>query len=408
MSTAAAQFDPRQAQFTTDRFSLLAQMRAEAPVTFLPALGVWAVTRWEEARNVLGDPELFASSEAFSAAVHLAPEALAILPMSSPLFAYSIINVDKPLHPRLREPLMAAFSPRRMDSLAPAIVADVEELLVAMEGMDGVDLMQAVCKPVPLRAICRLFGIPLADADKLRGWSDAFVAFQIPGLPLEAQVGAAHGLRALETYIRALIAEKTATPDDGLVASLVAGRAQSENDLSDDELVADIASVFFAGHETTINTLGNAFHSLLARRDLWDAVATGTVGGDELTDELLRHDTSVMGLYRRATTETIIGGVSVPKDATLWVAFGAANRDPAKFDAPEKLVCPRTGARQHLAFGYGVHYCVGAALARLQISEVVTRTAKRFPTMQLAHGAFVPEIPHHALRAPIILPVVLQ
>jgi cytochrome P450 len=407
--TAAEQFNSSNPQFTADRFTLLAQMRAEAPVTFLPALQVYAVTRWQEVHDVLGDAVTFASSEAFSAGLHLAPEASAIYSLTSPLFAYNPINVDKPLHNRLRDPLMAAFSPKRVQSLAPTVIADVEDLLdsIAASG-DRTDLLLSLCRPLPLRTICRLLGVPLSDAEKLSGWSDALIAFQTPGLPVEVQVNAAQGLRELENYMRDKMAQKAATPDEGLISALVADRAAGENDLSDDELVADIAVVFFAGHETTINTIANALHSLLDRRDYWEAIAAGTVDTDNLVDELLRHDTSVMGLYRRATVDTAIGGVPIPQGATVWVSYGAANRDPALFDAPEKLQCPRGNARQHLTFGYGAHYCVGPLLARLQLREAVTRTAKRFPEMRLEAGAIVPEIPHHGLRAPLTLPVLLK
>ena len=137
-------------------------------------------------------------------------------------------------------------------------------------------------------------------------------------------------------------------------------------------------------------------------------LAAGTLDTDNLTDELLRHATSVMGLYRRATVDTAIGGVPIPKDAIVWVSYGAANRDPALFDAPEKLQCPRANARQNLTFGYGAHYCVGPLLARLQLREAVTRVAKRFPEMRLVPDATIPEIPHHGLRAPLTLPVLLK
>jgi cytochrome P450 len=407
--TAAEQFDPSNPQFTADRFTLLAQMRTDAPVTFLPALKVYAVTRWQEVHDVLGDAVTFASSDAFSAGVHLAPEALAIYSLTSPLFAYNLINVDKPLHTRLREPLMAAFSPKRVGSLAPMVIADVEDLLDAIAASGNqTDLLLTLCKPLPVRTICRLLGVPLADAEKLSRWSDALIAFQTPGLPVEVQVSAAQGLRALDNYVRETIALKAATPDESLISALVASRAAGENDLSEDELVADIAIVFFAGHETTINTIANAFHSLLHRRDYWEAVASGTVDAENLTDELLRHDTSVMGLYRRATVDTFIGGVPIPQGATVWVSYAAANRDPALFDAPETLQCPRANARQHLTFGYGAHYCVGPLLARLQLREAISRTAIRFPSMHLEPGAIVPEIPHHGLRAPIALPVLLE
>jgi cytochrome P450 len=407
--TAAEQFDPSKPQFTADRFALMAQMREEAPVTFLPALHVYAVTRWQEVHDVLGDAVTFASSEAFSAGLHIAPEASAIYSLSSPLFAYNPINVDKPLHSRLRDPLMAAFTPKRTQALAPMVVADVEDLLDAIEAAGGqTDLLQTLCKPLPLKTICHLLGVPLADAAKLSGWSDALIAFQTPGLPVEVQVAAAQGLRELDNYMREKIAEKAAKPDEGLISALVAGRAAGENDLSEDELVADVAVVFFAGHETTINTIANALRSLLERREYWDAIAAGTMDTDNLVDELLRHDTSVMGLYRRVTVDTVVGGVPIPKGAIVWVSYGAANRDPALFEEPEKLQCPRGNARQHLTFGYGAHYCIGPLLARLQLREAVTRVAKRFPAMRLVPGATIPEIPHHGLLAPLALPVLLK
>ena len=208
--------------------------------------------------------------------------------------------------------------------------------------------------------------------------------------------------------MREKIAEKVVTPDEGLISALVAGRAAGENDLSEDELVADVAVVFFAGHETTINTIANALRSLLERREYWDEIAAGTMDTDNLVDELLRHDTSVMGLYRRATVDTVVGGVPIPKGAIVWVSYGAANRDPALFNEPEKLQCPRGNARQHLTFGYGAHYCVGPLLARLQLREAVTRVAKRFPAMRLVPGTTIPEIPHHGLLAPLALPVLLK
>jgi cytochrome P450 len=325
------------------------------------------------------------------------------------MFAKNLINVDKPLHKRLRDPLMSTFTAKRVQALAPTVIADIEELLETIaESGNQTDLLTGLCRPLPLRTICRLLGVPLEDAEKLRNWSDALIAFQTPGLPLEVAIAAANGLVALEEYIRAAIAEKTATPDEGLISALIAGRAAGENDLSDEELLADIGVVFFAGHETTINTIANSFHSLLLQRDQWDAVVSGTLDAENLTDELLRHDTSVMGLYRSATVDTEIGGVSVPKGATVWVSYAAANRDPAHFDAPEVLQCPRHNARQHVTFGYGAHYCVGPLLARLQLREAITRTAKRFPAMRLESGVIVPEIPHHGLRAPIMLPVILK
>ncbi len=407
--TAAEQFDSHNPRFAADRFALMAQMRAESPVTLVPALGVYAVTRWQEVRDVLGDAEAFASSQAFSAGLHLAPEATAIYSLASPMFALNLINVDKPLHKRLRDPLMSAFHIKRIQSLAPTVIADVEELLDSIAAAGGqIDLLPALCRPLPLRTICRLMGLPLADAERLSGWSDALIAFQTPGLPVEVQIGAAQGLRDLENYIRDMIAQKTEAPDESLISALIRRRDAGENDLSDDELVADIGVVFFAGHETTVNTLANAFHTLLTERKQWQAVVSGNVDAENLTDELLRHATSVMGLYRRATKDTEIGGVPIPEGATVWVSYGAANRDPAKFDAPETLRCPREGARQHVTFGLGAHYCVGPLLARLQLREAVIRTAQRFPEMRLVPGAVVPEIPHHGLRAPITVPVLLK
>ena len=406
---AATEYDPSRPDFAARRFDRLRTLQDEAAATYLPALDLWAVTRYDEVRAVLGDPETFTSERAFSGAGPLSAEALAVYPLSGPLFRYSPVNLDGPGHARLRSPLVALLSPARLRALAGPVAADVDELLAGiaadLAGGGVVDLRERLALPVPVRTICHLFGLPTADAGRFRGWSEAFLAFQVPGLAAEAQLAAARGLAEFDDYVRQAVRGEAVVGSSGLVAELARLSAAGEVDLDEDALVGLLANVLFAGHETTVHTLANAFLRLLGpSRSLWERLAAGELDHGRLVEEVLRLDTSVIGFYRRATAEARVGDVVVPAGALLWVSYAAANRDPRAFVEPDSFDPDREDEAHHVSFGHGVHFCVGATLARVQLAEVLARTARRLPDLVLAPGE-PPQLQHIALRAALAVPV---
>lgn len=403
-ASAAEAFNPFDPEFTRERYNLMARLRDEAPVAFIPALGFWAVTRHADLKAVLSDPVTFPSGGAYSAANNLSPEASAIYGADKPLYRYSLVNTDKPVHQRLRAPIAKAFVPRRIAEIQDEISQDAQVLLERMfDAGPTADFLTAFAKPLPIRTICRLIGIPLEDVLLIQGFSEAFTLLLIPTLPVAAQEQATRGLRDFDDYMRSFITGERQGLTDGLLSHLLAARARGEHDLSDDELVGSLANVLFAGHETTVGTLANSVMRLLEDRTLWAGLSSGDVDADVLTDELLRLDTAGVGLYRRTSQTTRLGGVDVPEGATLWVAFGSANRDSSVFTDADAVDLNRTNLREQLTFGYGLHYCIGAALARTQIRAAITTAARMYPGLRRVGDA--PELANHTLRTTLVLPV---
>jgi cytochrome P450 len=404
MTTIAALFNPFAPNFTEQRYLLLARLREESPVCYLPALGFWAVTRHEDIKAIVSDPSAFPSAGAYSSSNNLSAEAKAIYNEDMPLYKYSLVNTDKPLHTRLRAPIAAAFVPRRIRELQDEIGDDVKLLLGQLfDAAPVADFVTGFAKPLPIRTIVRLLGLPLEDVPKIHGFSNAFTALLIPTLPVEAQVQAVKGLKAFDEYMRDFVTGANTNLSEGLLSNMLAARSRGEHDLSDDELVGNLANVLFAGHETTVNTLANSFVRLLNDRPTWSALVDGTADVDALTDELLRLDTAGVGLYRKTAAVTRFGDVEVPAGATLWIAFGSANRDASVFPEPDKLDPNRENLREQLTFGYGLHYCIGVALARTQIRAAISTAATMYP--HLKQVGVAPELPNHTLRATLALPV---
>ena len=384
--------------FVRHRYAVLAALRDQAPAVFVPAVGLWAVTRYDTVRAVLGDPDRFPSGGSFGASTRLAPAAARHYDFTRPIFRHSLINTDRGEHARLKAPLVAAFSAHRIRTLSKAVAEDTAELLdavaAALHGGKPVDLRALFTGPLPLGTLCRLFGIPRADGPAISHESQAVSLIAAPGLPEAVQVDAATRLAALDTRLRRLVADRDARAalDDGLIRDVLAARDRGDNDLTDDELVGNLGGLVFAGHETTVNTLTNAVARLLRDRDLWTALGGGRVDLDRLVDELLRLDTSVIGLYR-------------PAGATLWPSFAAANRDPARFPDPDRLDLQRPRDQRHLTFGHGVHHCMGALLAQMQIRTAVDALTRSFPSLHLDGDAELRETPRITTRGIERLPV---
>ena len=299
--------------------------------------------------------------------------------------------------------MIAAFTARRIRAVEDVVVADAEEIAAGLfDHGDVVDLYGSFCRLLPSRTICRIFGLPVEEAPKFSAWSMSFIALQVPGLPVEAQVQAMRDIADFDAYVRAIVRSDLSQLGDGIIRSIVEGRRDGTNDLTEDEIVGDIANVLFAGHETTVSTMANIMVRLLGDRDRWADLASGSVDLGPLLEELLRLDTSVMGLFRRTEGATQVGGVDIPANAPLWVAFGAANRDPEVYDQPDVMLPDRPRTQEPLTWGHGAHVCIGRVLARLQLRIAVTVLPREYLTLHLAGD--VPEVPNHLLRISAAIP----
>jgi cytochrome P450 len=360
--------DPR---FLADPYPTYDRLRATAPVVPLPTgsggRDSYVVTGYEAARAALADPRLSKDTARFFAG---RPSRRDLHPAVS----RSMLAQDAPDHTRLRALVAKSFTTKAVAGLRPAVERLVDGLLDGWRPGEPVDLVASLAVPLPVTVICELLGVPEEDRDRLRTWSGELFAAGDP----ERIDAASH---AVAGYMADLVAAKRHTPDGSLLHSLV---ADAEGRAGEDELVSLAVLLLVAGHETTTNFLGNAALALLQNADARERLRRSPDGWDAALDELLRHDSPVaVATFRWSTEPLTLDGVDVPAGVPVLVSPAAANRDPGRFAEPGRLDLDRD-ARAHLAFGHGVHRCLGAPLARMEASIALRKLFTRFPGLRLA------------------------
>lgn len=383
--------------FQGDPHEVLGRIRQEQPITPLPlpdGRTGWLVTRYEHVREALADPVL--SKGELISPLGIRP------PVRADVWAATerhMLAADPPHHTRLRRLVQAAFTPGRIDGMT-AVVTDITDRL--LDGLDrpGVhDLIAKVAFPLPIAVICELLGVPAADRATFREWVEVIVA----GAPRLAEAPAAR--TALLDYLRRQLATKRANPGPDLLSALVA-ESDGGDRLSDEELTSTAFLLLLAGYDTTANLIGNGAYRLLEERGRWEQLQRDRHLLAPAIEELLRHDSPVqLATHRTATREVTIGGHTIPAGSTVLLSLLAANRDEARFTNPAAFDVSRP-SNSHLAFGHGIHYCLGAPLARLEARVVFTALLSRYPDMRLL-ADFVPRWrPSTLMHALESLPVI--
>ena len=292
-----------------------------------------------------------------------------------------LLFMDPPDHTRLRRLVSSAFTPRTVEQLRPH-VAELVDRMLAEADPGGFDLIQALAFPLPVTVICELLGVPVEDRHLFGPWSsDASRLLDGDLTPDDINRGLG-GAMQLITYLNALFEERRKAPGDDLVSGLLAVEEEGDR-LSESELTAIVLLLFVAGHETTMNLIGNGTVALLRNRSQWDRLAADPGLAPSAVEEVLRFDGPVHATQRIATQDALVGEVQVAAGQGVICHLAAANRDPARFPDPDSLDIGRPDP-QHLTFSHGIHYCLGAALARLEGQEVFKALPQRFPDLQLA------------------------
>ncbi|GIE49183.1 cytochrome P450 [Amorphoplanes nipponensis] len=358
----------------TDPHPVYAQWRRETPVrrVKLPnGVTAWLVTRYEDARQALTDPRL-------SKALPVGQTTDSALPPAvGAAVSRHMLSADPPDHTRLRRLVSGAFTARRIEALRPRIEEITDELLAAMAGRERVDLIDAFAFPLPIQVICELLGVPAADRDSFRRWSNTIVA----GAAARDRLPGA--MQAMVSYIRELIAERRAQPGEDLLSGLIGVRDAGDR-LSEDELSSMVFLLLIAGHETTVNLIGNGVHLLLHERTRWERLRADPALLPSAIEEFLRYEGPVeTATFRVATRELELGGTTIRAGDPVLVVLLSADRDQQRFPAPDELRMDRA-QNPHLAFGHGIHYCLGAPLARLEAQVAFGRLLARYPHMRLA------------------------
>ena len=401
---AAATITP---EFKADAPRTLAALRAGGPVRRIrlgSGLEAWAVLSYAEARTALTHPHLVKNPESAVQAM----EAVGLTGHKvGEGFGGSMLFSDPPDHTRLRRLVAPAFSARRTALLAGRIQEIATELLdaVAAAGEDGgeVDLMAAYCAPLPMTVIAELLGVPVADRDQFRAWSQSLVGSPTPA---QRENGA-----LMHRYLAGLIERKRAEPTGDLLSDLVAQHTAEDGRLSQAELVAMAVLLVVAGHDTTINLLGNAVVALLRQPEQFELLRDRPALIPGAVEEFLRLDSSVeQATFRFAAEELELGGARIRRGDVVVVYLSEASRDAPQDDDGDltRLDVTRANAR-HLAFGHGIHHCVGAPLARMKAGIAIGSLLRRFPGLSPAVPLTdVAWIPTGMMRGPVALPVRLH
>ncbi|MGW6918888.1 cytochrome P450 family protein [Kitasatospora sp. NPDC054939] len=360
--------------FHADRYPTYARLRAASPVLRVPLNGsgtATVVTGYEEARQAFTAP-LSKDTGAYFAD---RPSGRSL----HPAVARTMLATDPPEHTRLRRLVTKAFTPARVDGLRPWIRSLAEQFVGRWEPGTEVDLVAELADPLPVTVICRLLGVPRADRPSIRSWSTDLFADH------ERADAASH---ALAGYLAELIADKRTHPDHSLLSDLIAVHDDDADRLGEDELLSLAVLLLVAGHETTTAAIGNAVLALLRHPAELAQLRAAPQRIRTAVDELLRYDSPVsIATWRWAPDDVDLGGAAVPAGSPVFVCPGAANRDPARFPDPDRLDLDRPNAAAHLAFGHGIHRCLGAPLAHAEIDIVLTVLLERFPALHLAAPA---------------------
>jgi cytochrome P450 len=381
MSTSdTLEFNPFLPEVHEDPYPLYHRLRAEDPVHRSP-LGFWVLTRHADVLAVLRDPRMSRDPRRSQRVALLRASAEVDELLAAEEAAPSMLFVDPPDHPRLRTLVNKAFTPAAVERLRPRVEELVAGLLERVAGAGAMDVVEELAYPLPVTVICELFGVPEADRDRFRAWSRGLVHLLDPLVASDALERALQARQALRGYLAGLIAERRAHPSGDLLTALIAAEDQGHQ-LSEAELVSMCVLLLVAGHETTVNLIANGMLALLRDPEAraWLQAEPGLARG--AVEELLRYDSPVQFTSRHALADLDVGGRRVRAGETVVAVLGAANRDPAQFPAPDRLDLARAPNR-HLAFGGGIHFCLGAPLARMEAAIAIPAMLARLPGLEL-------------------------
>ena len=370
-------FDPG---FKANPYPAYAQLRSTEPVHRVTApdgRGLWLVTRYEDALVVFKDERFVkdyrnALTEEQLAGLPTIPEALWLL-------TRNMLDTDPPDHTRLRALVQKAFTPRLIERMRPRIQAIAGGLLDAVEGRGEMDLIDDYAFPLPIIVIAELLGVPAEDRDKFREWSDVGASGNMTEEYLATMLPA---MEAFTDYLRAMFEEKREKPREDLFSKLVQAEEAGEK-LTEDELIAMAFLLLVAGHETSVNLIGNGTLALLTHPDQLEHLKSDPSLIKHAIEELLRYDGPVEKSTERFAREDVeLGGQLIPRGEMVLLVIAAADRDPARFDDPDALDITREDTR-HLAFGKGIHHCLGAPLARMEGQIAISTLLRRMPNLRL-------------------------
>jgi cytochrome P450 len=404
-SSTLASFDPFSDAFHQDPHRFYDAMRAASPAWLYEPRGMYFVTRYDLIQAILRDTATFSSAYGVNAneppAPHIAAQ-IAEIKSAGWVRPATMLTVDPPAHTRYRGTVAKAFNARVVTALRPAIEEIIDEEIDRFIDQGSVNMKKMFSETVPVRVIVKTLNLPEDSQADIKRWSDDTTAGIGAHLPDDRAIEAAHGVVELQRFMVAEITKRLEHPSDDIIGMLV----EADLPLDDgtvrklilEEAMGILQALIGAGNETTTKLFSQMLLYLAENPDQWRRLKADPTRAAAIAEESLRLSTPTQGLYRVTTTETQIDGVPIPKGARVFIAFAAGNRDPAVFPNPHEFDPDRPNVRDHLALGGGVHFCLGAPLARLETVVALEKLAQRWESFTLSSGSTVAFEPSFVLR----------
>lgn len=378
-------FNPFDLAVQLDPYPSFHKLRELAPVLDTP-IGATVFSRWADCSQILRDPHFSSASEHHESGARQMREQMATtmgFERLSKMADTLLLFLDPPDHTRIRSLVSKAFTPRTVEQLRPKIDDIVAGLLDEALAKGEMDLIPDLAYPLPVVVICELLGVPAADHARFQGWSKTLAAMIDPIADPSLLAGAEQAVIAFDDFFHELLEERRTNPGDDLLTALLQAEEEGER-LSEDELLSLAILLLVAGHETTMNLIGNGMLALFRHPDQLESLRRDASSIRNGVEEFLRYDPPVQFTARTATADVTVGGREMHRGDAAIVLIGAANRDPSQFPDPDRLDLTRAEANRHLAFSSGIHYCLGAALARVEAQSAIGQLVSRFPHLAQA------------------------
>ncbi|MGL5804608.1 MAG: cytochrome P450 [Xenococcaceae cyanobacterium] len=379
-----------------DPYSFYQRARNEEPIFYSPLLKGYVLTRYDHILSVLKDPARFSSADTLAPIAQFPPEVLEVLRQGFPP-TRDLVESDGENHKRLRTPLMKVFAPEKLEAIEPVIYAIANRLVDSFIEDGKAEIVSQFAYPLPLEAILTMYGISLERTADLKKWCYDMNALISSPLKLDKQVECALSFVAMQHYLAGLIEDRRRSPQNDLISSIL------NSDLSMPELVRVLCGLIQAGHKTSSHLIGNALKHLLENRQLWQVICDDSFACVKrnrslianVLEEVLRYDAPIPGISRTTTQEVELAGVKLDRGTRIFLMYGSANRDEAQYNRADRFEIERfqQTTPNHLAFGHGIHHCIGSSLARREGRIALEVLSQRLPNLKLCPNQEFTHIP---------------
>ena len=388
--SVGAEYDPFGAART---YELFARARAEEPVFYCPEIDYWVISRRQDILDIFRNPDVYSAQITLSPVTPFSDAVIRLFQEGGFSAQPVQSNCDRPDHTRIREISSQILSATNYAAMEPEVRRIAGEFMQRLHqqqqaGAKQVDLMKEVFYEFPAHVLFLILGIPEHDVPKIKSWADNRLLMTFGHLSEAEQLRCAEDMLAYWKYCEALVADRQAQLKDDYPSHLLKARNGDDSIMTINEIVSVVFGLLLAGHETTTNLSANTFRSLLTHRQNWEAICAEPELIVNAVEESLRFNTSVICWRRKTLQDVEIAGREIPAGSNLLLGLASANHDESEFEAPEKFDVRRKNARRHISFGSGIHFCIGAPLARLEVKVLLQVISEQFPQLRLLDQDF--------------------